>query len=91
MSRNRIIEGAAFDVKLLQPDDPQTRLSYMEEPAEQLMLPTYDEMIVNYPMFPEAVPTLLAEAVSESLVSAFSGGNLVNTTLTRDFNSQRRD
>ncbi|RAK74886.1 putative pachytene checkpoint component Pch2 [Aspergillus fijiensis CBS 313.89] len=67
MSRNRIIEGAAFDVKLLQPDDPQTRLSYMEEPAEQLMLPTYDEMIVNYPMFPEAAPTLLAEAVSESL------------------------
>ncbi|PYI30630.1 putative pachytene checkpoint component Pch2 [Aspergillus indologenus CBS 114.80] len=67
MSRNGIIEGATFDVKLSQPDDPQTQLSYMEEPAEQLMLPTYDEMIVNYPMFPEAVPTLLAEAVSESL------------------------
>ncbi|RAL12044.1 putative pachytene checkpoint component Pch2 [Aspergillus homomorphus CBS 101889] len=67
MSRNQIIDGTAFDVKLIDPNDPHTTLSYVEKPAKQLSLPTYDETVINYIMFSEAVPTLLAEAVSESL------------------------
>ncbi|PYI03822.1 pachytene checkpoint component Pch2 [Aspergillus sclerotiicarbonarius CBS 121057] len=67
LGRHGIIEGASFDVVQVSPNDPQTALQYVEKPAEQLILPTFDEMLLHYKMFPDAIPKLLADAVLESI------------------------
>ncbi|TQB74400.1 hypothetical protein MPDQ_004893 [Monascus purpureus] len=66
LSRSGIIEGASFDVVQLNPEDPQTPLQYVEKPMEYLMLPTFEEMLLNYQMFPAAVPKKLADLAKES-------------------------
>ncbi|RDK46116.1 pachytene checkpoint component Pch2 [Aspergillus phoenicis ATCC 13157] len=66
LSQNGIIEGVSFDVVQVTPDDPQTALQYVEQAAEHLILPTFDEVLVHYGSFPDAIPTLLANAVFES-------------------------
>lgn len=68
MSRREIIEGVTFDVIQVDPQDPQTALQYVEQPAKSLLLPSFDEMILNYQIFPDAVPKLLADAVTASVV-----------------------
>ncbi|RMJ28650.1 hypothetical protein PHISP_00507 [Aspergillus sp. HF37] len=69
LSRCRIVEGASFDVIQVNPDDPQTPLQYVEQPAAALTLPSFDEMLLNFQMFPDAVPTRLADIASASAVS----------------------
>ncbi|RDH37170.1 pachytene checkpoint component Pch2 [Aspergillus welwitschiae] len=66
LSQNGIIEGVSFDVVQVTPDDPQTALQYVEQAAEHLILPTFDEVLLHYGSFPDAIPTLLANAVFES-------------------------
>lgn len=68
MSRREIIEGITFDVIQVDPQDPQTALQYVEQPAKSLLLPSFDEMILNYQIFSDAVPKLLADAVAASVV-----------------------
>ncbi|PWY86915.1 pachytene checkpoint component Pch2 [Aspergillus heteromorphus CBS 117.55] len=63
LGRHGIIEGACFDVVQITPNDP---LQYVERPAEQLILPSFNEMILHYKTFPNAIPKLLADAVLES-------------------------
>ncbi|RAL02443.1 putative pachytene checkpoint component Pch2 [Aspergillus ibericus CBS 121593] len=67
LGRHGIIEGTSFDVVQVAPTDPQTALQYVEQPAEQLILPTFDDMLLHYKMFPDAIPKLLADAVLESI------------------------
>jgi ubiquinol-cytochrome c reductase cytochrome c1 subunit len=78
MSRCGIIEGSSFDVIQVNPENPQTALQYVEQATETLTLPTFDEMLLNYQMFPDAVPKQLGDAASESVVSTISGGSLTN-------------
>ncbi|SPB44193.1 Major Facilitator Superfamily protein [Aspergillus niger] len=66
LSQNGIIEGVSFNVVQVTPDDPQTALQYVEQAAEHLILPTFDEVLLHYGSFPDAIPTLLANAVYES-------------------------
>ncbi|KNG87038.1 cytochrome c1 [Aspergillus nomiae NRRL 13137] len=67
LSRCEIIEGASFDVVQVNPDNPQTALQYVEQATEALLLPTFDEMLLNYQMFPESVPKQLGDAALESM------------------------
>ncbi|PLN78730.1 putative pachytene checkpoint component Pch2 [Aspergillus taichungensis] len=67
MSRREIIEGVTFDVIQVDPQDPQTALRYVEQAATSLLLPSFDEMILNYQIFSNAVPKLLADAVAASV------------------------
>lgn len=53
----------------MNPENPQTALQYVEQATETLLLPTFDEMILNYQMFPDAVPKQLGDAALESMVS----------------------
>lgn len=69
LSRCGIIEGIMFDVIQVNPDDPQTPLHYVEQPVDRLALPSFDEMILNFQMFPDAAPTQLADIASVSVVS----------------------
>lgn len=69
LSRHGIIEGASFDVVQVNPADPYTALQYVEQPTECLVLPSFDEMLLNYQTFPDAVPRQLADAALESVVS----------------------
>lgn len=69
LGRCGIIEGASFDVIQLNPEDPQTPLQYVEQPTEHLTLPTFEEMLLNYQIFPEAIPKQLADLASASMVS----------------------
>lgn len=71
LSRCGIIDGASFDVVQVRPDDPQTPLQYVEQPTEHLTLPSFDEMLLHYQTFPDAVPKQLADAATESVVSIF--------------------
>ncbi|PYH65415.1 putative pachytene checkpoint component Pch2 [Aspergillus vadensis CBS 113365] len=66
LSQSGLIEGVAFDVVQVTPDDPQTALQYVEQAAEHLTIPTFDEVLLHYRSFPDAIPTLLANAVFES-------------------------
>ncbi|XHF98377.1 hypothetical protein AWENTII_001930 [Aspergillus wentii] len=67
LNRCGIIEGAAFDVIQVNPEDPQTALQYLEQQAEHLVVPSFDEMLLNYQMFPNAVPKQLADAATASV------------------------
>ncbi|RHZ65692.1 putative pachytene checkpoint component Pch2 [Aspergillus thermomutatus] len=67
LGRRGIIEGASFDVVQVNPEDPQTALQYVEQPAESLMLPMFEEMLLNYQIFPNAIPKQLADAASASV------------------------
>ncbi|KAE8356648.1 cytochrome C1 family-domain-containing protein [Aspergillus coremiiformis] len=67
LSRCGIIEGSSFDVVQVNPENPQTALQYVERAMETLMLPTFDEMVLNYQMFPDAVPKQVGDAASESI------------------------
>ncbi|KAH1909909.1 hypothetical protein KXW29_005365 [Aspergillus fumigatus] len=69
LSWRGIIEGASFDVFQVKPEDPQTALQYVEQPARFLMLPMFEEMLLNYQIFPNAIPKQLADAASASVVS----------------------
>jgi SpoVK/Ycf46/Vps4 family AAA+-type ATPase len=69
LGRRGIIEGASFDVVQVNPEDPQTALQYEEQPAESLMLPMFEEMLLNYQIFPNAIPKQLADAAAASVVS----------------------
>lgn len=69
LSWRGIIEGASFDVVQVKPEDPQTALQYVEQPARFLMLPMFEEMLLNYQIFPNAIPKQLADAASASVVS----------------------
>ncbi|KAH1494161.1 hypothetical protein LV164_006817 [Aspergillus fumigatus] len=64
LSWRGIIEGASFDVVQVKPEDPQTALQYVEQPARFLMLPMFEEMLLNYQIFPNAIPKQLADAAS---------------------------
>ncbi|GKZ18552.1 pachytene checkpoint protein 2 [Aspergillus brasiliensis] len=66
LSQSGIIEGVSFDVVQVTPNDPQTALQYVEQAAEYLILPTFDDMLLHYRSFPDSIPTLLANAVFES-------------------------
>ncbi|GAT27196.1 pachytene checkpoint component Pch2 [Aspergillus luchuensis] len=66
LSQSGLIEGVSFDVVQVTPDDPQTALQYVEQAAEHLTLPTFDEVLLHYRSFSDAIPTLLAKAVFES-------------------------
>lgn len=68
LSRCGIIRGASFDVIQANPEDPQTALQYVEAPTEHLALPKFDEMLLNYQMFPDAIPKQLADAATASVV-----------------------
>ena len=70
LSRVGIVEGVAFDVIPLNSDDPQTQLRYVEELVQSLALPPFEEVILNYQMFPEAIPAKLAELAGLSKVSS---------------------
>ncbi|GAB1204238.1 hypothetical protein APSETT445_002887 [Aspergillus pseudonomiae] len=72
LSRCEIIEGASFDVVQVNPDNPQTALQYVEQATETLLLPTFDEMLLNYQMFPESVPKQLGDAALESMRASSS-------------------
>ncbi|GIK02086.1 hypothetical protein Aspvir_006129 [Aspergillus viridinutans] len=67
LGRRGIIEGASFDVVQVNPEDPQTALQYVEQPAESLMLPMFEEMLLNYQIFPNAIPKQLADAAAASV------------------------
>ncbi|THC97117.1 hypothetical protein EYZ11_003380 [Aspergillus tanneri] len=67
LSRCGIIGGASFDVVQVNPDDPFTALQYVESPTENLTIPSFDEMLLNYQMFADAVPKQLADAACESV------------------------
>ncbi|RAQ49740.1 pachytene checkpoint component Pch2 [Aspergillus flavus] len=67
LSRCGIIEGTSFDVVQVNPENPQTALQYVEQATEILLLPTFDEMLLNYQMFPDAVPKQLGDAALESM------------------------
>lgn len=58
-----------FDVIQVNPADSQTPLHYVEQPAERLAFPSFDEMLLNFQMFPDAAPTQLADIASASVVS----------------------
>ncbi|PYH36850.1 putative pachytene checkpoint component Pch2 [Aspergillus neoniger CBS 115656] len=66
LSQSGLIEGVSFDVVQVTPDDPPTALQYVEQAAKHLTLPTFDEVLLHYRSFPDAIPTLLANAVFES-------------------------
>ncbi|EAW08510.1 putative pachytene checkpoint component Pch2 [Aspergillus clavatus NRRL 1] len=68
LSRRGIVEGGSFDVIQTNPDDPQTALQYVEQPGDSLVLPTFDEMLLNYQMFSDAIPKQLADAAYASMV-----------------------
>ncbi|KAL4889961.1 cytochrome C1 family-domain-containing protein [Aspergillus ambiguus] len=73
LSRHGIaIRGATFDVVQVDPTDLQTALQYVEQCAECLELPTYDEMLLDYQTFPGAVPRQLADVALESVRASSS-------------------
>ncbi|KAE8341192.1 hypothetical protein BDV24DRAFT_151369 [Aspergillus arachidicola] len=72
LSRCGIIEGTSFDVVQVNPENPQTALQYVEQATETLLLPTFDEMLLNYQMFPDAVPKQLGDAALESMRASSS-------------------
>ncbi|GES58731.1 pachytene checkpoint component Pch2 [Aspergillus terreus] len=67
LSRHGIIRGATFDVVQVDPTDPQTALQYVDQCAESLELPTFEEMHLNYQTFPHAVPRQLADVALDSV------------------------
>lgn len=69
LARCGIVEGSTFDVIQLNPADPQTPLQYVCQPAETLILPGYDEMLLAYQMFSDSIPKQLADVASASVVS----------------------
>ena len=69
LSRRGIIEGMSFDVIQESPGDPFTALQYVERPAESLALPAFDEMLLHYQIFVDAIPKQMADAAAESVVS----------------------
>lgn len=69
LSRCGIIEGKAFDVIQTVPDDVCAPLEYIEQSADVLLLPGYDEMLLRYQMFPDSIPKQLVDAASASQVS----------------------
>lgn len=71
LNRCKIIQGMSFNVIQANPDDPETALQYVEEPAEDLALPAYDEMLLNYQMFRDSKPKQLAEAATASVVRVY--------------------
>ncbi|KAB8212494.1 cytochrome C1 family-domain-containing protein [Aspergillus parasiticus] len=72
LSRCGIIEGTSFDIVQVNPENPQTALQYVEQATETLLLPTFDEMLLNYQMFPDAVPKQLGDAALESMRASSS-------------------
>lgn len=68
LSRIGVVEGASFDVIPLNPEDPHTQLQYVEEPSENLAIPAFEEMLLNYHIFPAAIPTKLAGLANLSMV-----------------------
>lgn len=72
LGRCGVVQAMSFDVIQVNPEDPETALQYVEEPAEDLVLPTYDEMLLNYQMFPESAPKQLADVAAASVVSVYS-------------------
>ncbi|KAH8431941.1 putative pachytene checkpoint component Pch2 [Aspergillus melleus] len=67
LSRRGIIEGMSFDVIQQDPENPFTTLQYVERPTERLVLPAFDEMLLHYQGFVNAIPKQLADAASESV------------------------
>lgn len=51
------------------PEDPETQLQYRSHPAEALVFPTHDEMLLWYGIFPESIPKQLADIAQASAVS----------------------
>ncbi|GAB1211545.1 hypothetical protein ATERTT37_000668 [Aspergillus terreus] len=88
LSRHGIIRGVTFDVVQVDPTDPQTALQYVEQCAESLELPTFEEMHLNYQTFPHAVPRQLADVAldsvraSSSTAGAESANSPFNLTVT---------
>jgi hypothetical protein len=68
LSKCGVIEGLTFDVIQLNPQDPETPLQYIEHPADRLVLPSYDEMLIGYQIFPDSIPKQLADVASASVV-----------------------
>lgn len=58
-----------FGVIPANPEDPETALLYVEEPANDLMLPTYDDMLLDYQTIPDSTPKQLSDAARASVVS----------------------
>ncbi|KAK1143441.1 cytochrome c1 [Aspergillus melleus] len=67
LSRRGIIEGMSFDVIQQDPENPFTTLQYVERPTERLVLPAFDEMLLHYQGFVNAIPKQLADSASESV------------------------
>lgn len=70
LSRCGLIEGSSFNIIQINPDDPQTPLRYVEQPAEALLLPGFEDMILNYKIIPNAIPKQLGELAQASVVSS---------------------
>lgn len=68
LNRCGIIEGCSFDVLQLDPSDPHSPLQYVERAAEPLSLPSFDEMLLEYQPFAQAIPKQLAELAQASEV-----------------------
>ncbi|EYE93709.1 uncharacterized protein EURHEDRAFT_379053 [Aspergillus ruber CBS 135680] len=72
LNRCGIIQGVSFDVVQANPEDPETALQYVEESMQHLTLPTFDEMLLNYQMFADAIPKRLADAATASVRASSS-------------------
>ncbi|KAM5450185.1 cytochrome c1 [Microsporum audouinii] len=61
LSRCGLIEGSRFDISPVDPNDTETALKYIAEPADSLILPSYGETQLWYRLFPESIPKQLAD------------------------------
>lgn len=68
LNRCGLIKGCSFDVVQFDPSDPQTPLQYIEQPVQQLHFPTFDEVVLSYQIFANAIPKQLAEVAITSKV-----------------------
>ncbi|KAL1956152.1 hypothetical protein VTO42DRAFT_7587 [Malbranchea cinnamomea] len=67
LCRCGLIAGSSFDVIGVEPDNPETPLKYVCQPAEYLALPSYGETLLSYQLFPESVPKQLYDVAQASI------------------------
>jgi pachytene checkpoint protein 2 len=82
LSQCGIIKGLTFDVIQLDPGNPKTPLRYIESDADYLILPSHDEMLIGFQIFPESIPRRLADVADASVVS--TSRSQQNTSQIRD-------
>ncbi|KAM5473061.1 cytochrome c1 [Microsporum audouinii] len=70
LSRCGLIEGSRFDISPVDPNDTETALKYIAEPADSLILPSYGETQLWYRLFLESIPKQLADISQMSVRSS---------------------